>query len=198
MPTKRLGIDAKIFQNPESVTEDQKLALKELGGRLSKIKMLALDFDGTLTDGKVFINGFGTEYVTCSRKDGQGIALLKKAGVYVCVITSEVNDVVLTRCQKLGIPFRRGAKGAEEKLKALQDMAAAKDIKQDEVAVMGDDVNDLLMLDWGAVAFTVADCHDKVRKIADYITSKNGGDHAVREAADLILMAREASANNAN
>ncbi len=191
MPEKRLQIDGRILQNPEKITDEQKVDIKELGARLAKIKMLALDFDGTLTDGKVLINGFGTEYVTCSRRDGQGISLLKKTGVVVCVITSETNDVVMARCQKLGISYRRGLKTAEDKLRALEEMANARDIKPEEVAVMGDDVNDLKMLEWGAVAFTVADCHEKVRKVADYITSRNGGDHAVREAADLILMAKE-------
>ncbi len=133
--------------------------------------------------------------MTCSRKDGQGISLLKKAGVHVFVITSETNDVVNIRCQKLGIPCRKGVRTAEEKLIALQEIAKGRDVKQDEVAVMGDDVNDLLMLEWAGVAFTVADCHEAVRKNADYITSRNGGDHAVREAIDLILLAREGMKN---
>jgi len=161
-----------------------------LDKRLCKIKMLGFDFDGIFTDGKVFFRQDGIETVVCSRKDSLGTNMLQANNIYLCVISKEANSVVAERCKKMGIDYVQAVKTGKGKKEVLQQIAKEKGFSASEVSFMGDDVNDLKALGWAGVAFTVADGHPKVKKVADYITQKNGGDHAVREVCELILKKR--------
>ncbi|MBI3074749.1 MAG: HAD hydrolase family protein [Parcubacteria group bacterium] len=158
--------------------------------KLLCLALLGLDFDGTLTDGYVYVDQEGKETVRCSRKDGPGINMLQHAGVHVCVISKETNRVVAERCRKMGIPCYQAVETGEGKREILSRIAQENGISQDEVGFMGDDVNDIPALRYAGIRFTVADAHPTVKKVADYITHAKGGEHAVREISELILAAK--------
>lgn len=158
----------------------------------SQVKLLALDFDGTLTDGFVYTGQDGNESVRCSRRDGLGINALKRFGIDVVVISTETNSVVAVRCKKLGIESFSGISG-DKKLDVLKKCMKKKEILRSQIAYMGDDVNDIGCLEFAGVAITVADGHESCKYHADYVTKRTGGNHAVREVCDLILKDRGVS-----
>jgi N-acylneuraminate cytidylyltransferase len=149
-----------------------------------QVKMLVLDFDGVLTDDRVWTDTEGNEQVAAHRGDGMGISLLKKAGVKIQVLSSEENPVVAARCRKLDIPAEQGLKDKGEALKKIlkDNKVAAKDI-----IYVGNDVNDLDCLAIAGYAVVVADAHPEALRAADLRLSKMGGYGAVREVCDLIL-----------
>ncbi|MEK9186421.1 MAG: HAD hydrolase family protein [Patescibacteria group bacterium] len=163
-----------------------------LKAKFAKIKLLATDFDGVMTDGFLYVDENGKESVRCSRKDGLGIELLKKNGLMVGVLSKEKNFVVAARCQKLNIPVWQGIESGEGKLEILRRIVAENNLSQSEVAYIGDDINDLLCLKYAGLALTVADGHPLVKASANYVSKANGGQHAVREIAEMILMAKDA------
>ncbi|MBP7828539.1 MAG: HAD hydrolase family protein [Kiritimatiellae bacterium] len=148
------------------------------------VKLLALDFDGVMTDNRVLVDQDGKESVLCHRGDGMGVGLLKKAGVEVVVISMEPNPVVSARCRKLKIDC---IQNCDKKLKALQQLAAARGLKPRDVAFVGNDINDLECLGWVGLPVAVADAEPAVLKVAAYVTRRPGGFGAVREVADKIL-----------
>lgn len=158
--------------------------------KITKIKLFATDFDGVHTDGKVTVDENGIESVRCSRKDGLGYDMLAKAGIHTCVISKEGNHVVSQRCKKLKIPCYQGVSAGEEKLEILKRVTADLGLTSDQVLYMGDDLNDLEPLKYAGVAVTVKNGHHELHKIADYITTRDGGDHAIREVCELLLSAK--------
>lgn len=164
--------------------------MPDLKRGFKNIKLLALDFDGVMTDGHVYVGQDGQETVRCSRKDGLGIEMLKKHGIEVIVISKETSPVVAARCRKLGIDYWQGADNSGDKLAILKKAAINKALSLAEIAYMGDDLNDLKVLAGAGLAVTVADAHPLVKKICHYITRAKGGDHAVREVSEEILKAK--------
>ncbi|PIQ69009.1 MAG: 3-deoxy-D-manno-octulosonate 8-phosphate phosphatase [Candidatus Taylorbacteria bacterium CG11_big_fil_rev_8_21_14_0_20_46_11] len=164
--------------------------IKSLEEKLQKIRLVVTDFDGIHTDGKVLVSQDGIEIVMCSRKDGLGIAMLKKAGIEVHVISKERNSVVSARCKKMNIPCDQGVHDSDGKLEILKRITGEKNLVPTQVLYMGDDVNDRAPLEFAGVAVTVADGHPSLMEICDYVTTRNGGDHAVREVAEQILRAQ--------
>lgn len=165
-----------------------KTALKDLLAKLKKLKLIGFDFDGIFTDGKVILSEDGIEHVICSRKDGLGINELQRLGLKLIVISKEPNKIVATRSKKLKIEY---AHGINDKLSLFKKILKEKKVKPSEAAFMGDDWNDLECMNYAGVAFTVADANPSCKKNADYITKRKGGDHAVREICDLIVLSRE-------
>ena len=163
---------------------------KKLLDKLKKIKLLALDFDGVLTDGYVYINQQGEETVRCSRKDSLGTNILQAIGIYVVVISKEVNPIVEMRCKKMKVDCYYGVQDGKDKLSILKFYALERTISLDEIVYIGDDVNDIECIQAVGVGVTVADGHPDCKAIADYIMKRRGGEHAVREVCDLILKAR--------
>ena len=162
--------------------------------KLRQIKFLGLDFDGVLTDGKVVLQEDGKESVVCSRKDGFGLNLLKNyENIKISIISSETNRVVLARCQKLKIEC---VGGELNKLNVFKKILDRENIQPNEAAFIGDDLNDVECLLYAGIAFTVNDAHQSCKDVADYVTVRAGGDHAVREVCDLILAAREGAKND--
>ena len=157
----------------------------------AKIKVLALDFDGVLTDGYVYFRQDGMETVRCRRKDSLGTNMLQKAGVGVVVISKETNPVVATRCRKMNVDFFYSVDTDDQKLDILKKYLRERNLSLEETAYMGDDINDLECLRAVGVSITVADGHPDCKAIADYITKRKGGEHAVREVCDLILAVRK-------
>mgnify|MGYP001262483521 CR=1 FL=1 len=172
--------------------------MKNLLKRLANVKLVAFDFDGIMTDGFVYVDYKERESVRCSRKDGMGIKMLKEAGIKVVVISTERNLVVLARCKKLNIECVQGVDTGKDKLDVLKDFLSKHNLSQKEVCYVGDDINDIECLDFAEVGITVADGNEENKKNADYITERNGGNHAVREICDLILKSRKEDKSNGN
>ncbi len=151
---------------------------------LSQIKLLILDFDGVLTDNRVLVSQDGTESVWCNRGDGWGIARLKEKGVEILVLSTEANQVVRARCQKLNIDCIHGC---DDKLAALKQIVAKRSLSLEQVAYVGNDVNDLACMSYVGIPIAVGDAVPKIKNIAQIITTNRGGYGAVREVCDLIL-----------
>lgn len=148
------------------------------------IKLLVLDFDGVLTDNRVWVNQDGVESVAANRSDSYGLGLLRAAGVESIVISKEANPVVAVRCKKMEIPFLQSI---EDKEKALNDLLAEKGLDSANVVFIGNDVNDLPGFRVAGWSVAVADALPEVIREADYVLSNPGGRGAVRELCDLIL-----------
>src|SRR3989344_3462902 len=160
---------------------------EELRNKISRIKLIGTDFDGVCTDGKVTTDQNGNESVTCSRKETLRIKDVKAAGIEVFVISKEQNAVVARRCEKMKVEFKQGIDG---KLAVFKALLADRGLTPDEAIFIGDDTNDLDCLKHAGLAMTVADGDPLCKAEADYITTRNGGDHAMREIFDLVLSVR--------
>jgi N-acylneuraminate cytidylyltransferase len=148
------------------------------------VELVAMDFDGVMTDNRVLTDQDGRESVWADRADGWGIARLREAGVEAIVISTEVNPVVAARCRKLEVECLQGC---ADKLGALQDVARQRGLGGPAIAYIGNDVNDLECLEWVGTAFVVADAEPAARAVADHVTRAPGGQGAVREVCDLIV-----------
>jgi YrbI family 3-deoxy-D-manno-octulosonate 8-phosphate phosphatase len=153
----------------------------------SRVGLVALDFDGVLTDNRVWVDQTGTESVACHRGDGWGLRLLHEAGVPVVVISTEANPVVAARCRKLSVEC---VQGCEDKPAALKKHAESIGVSLDRTLFMGNDVNDLPCLSVVGLPAAVADAAPEVLAVARYVTVAGGGHGAVRELADWLLSGR--------
>jgi N-acylneuraminate cytidylyltransferase len=143
-----------------------------------------LDFDGVLTDNRVWTDGDGRESVASNRSDGLGLAELRRGGVTVVVLSTEANPVVGARCRKLGLEFHQDV---ADKPAALARLLASGGIPPDEAIFVGNDVNDIGCFAMVGCAFAVHDAHEAARRAADQVLSKPGGRGAVRELCDMLL-----------
>jgi N-acylneuraminate cytidylyltransferase len=149
-----------------------------------QIDMVVLDFDGVLTDNRVWVDADGRELVAAHRGDGWGIARLKELGVEIVVLSRETDPVVAARCNKLGLPF---VQGLTNKVETLQQMMAERGIDPKHTLYLGNDVNDLPCFPEVAYAVAVADAHPEVIVRADLVLERRGGHGAVRELCDLLI-----------
>ena len=147
--------------------------------------LLALDFDGVLTDDRVYVTEEGKEMVACTRGDGLGITLLRRAGFPVVVFSTEKNPVVAARCAKLQVEC---IQGCADKTQELKRALSQKGIPAFNVIFVGNDVNDIGCLRLAGCGFAVADAHPMLKQVADGVLSHPGGHGAVRELAEMILV----------
>lgn len=154
---------------------------------LRGIELLVLDFDGVMTDNRVYVDETGREMVACHRGDGWGLSQLRKAGLEAVVLSTETNPVVAARCKKLKLAF---VQGSDDKLSALKEFARQRKLSPAQVAYMGNDTNDLECLKWAGVAIVPADAHPEAMAVAKLVTPQCGGGGAVRQATDWMLAAR--------
>lgn len=148
------------------------------------IRLLVLDFDGVMTDNRVLVDCDGNEAVWCDRGDGWGIARLKDAGMEIVVLTTEVVPVAAARCRKLGIQC---VDACADKLAALREIAWGRALEPEQIAYVGNDVNDLACLRWVGLPIAVADALPEVLAASHWVTARPGGHGAVREVADHLL-----------
>lgn len=153
------------------------------------VRLLVLDFDGVLTDNRVWVTEDGRETVAFDRGDGLGIEQVRRAGVDVLVLSKESNPVVSARCRKLGIPCEQGV---EDKRAALQRWVEAHEVALAQVVYVGNDVNDLPCMEIVGTAVAVEDAHSQVVQHAHLVLSRPGGRGAVREICELIVASRAA------
>ena len=149
------------------------------------IRLLALDVDGTLTDGGVYMNGQGAEFKRFDIRDGMGIVRLRKAGVEIALISGRHSAVTEQRARDLGII--RLCNGVADKMPVLAALVEELGITFDETAYMGDDLNDLEVMKIVGLVGAPSDACAEVLEEADFISSKKGGEGAVREFLEYIL-----------
>ncbi|HEY59403.1 MAG TPA: N-acylneuraminate cytidylyltransferase [Anaerolineae bacterium] len=150
-----------------------------------KVALLVLDFDGVLTDDRVWVDQNGREMVAVSRSDGLGLELLRKqTEIEVIVISKERNPVVAARCKKLGLQFYQGI---DNKSSILDEMLKEKKIDPQQIIYLGNDINDISCFDLVGFAVAPIDAHPEVSKLADLVLQKPGGLGAVRELCDLLI-----------
>ena len=156
--------------------------------RAARVKLLLMDCDGVLTDGRIWILENGEDQKAFHTRDGLGLELLHRAGLRSGVISGRNSSALARRAQSLGISFVW--QGREDKREAFADTLAQAGITRDEVAFVGDDLTDLPLMAQSALAVAVADAVAEVKSRAHYVTTANGGNGAVREVVELILKAQ--------
>ncbi len=154
--------------------------------KLSVIKAISFDFDGVFTDNRVYVMENGDEAVACNRSDGMGISMLNARGVPLVIISTEKNPVVAARGAKLNLEV---IQGVADKLPKLVNWARENGLSLDQIAFVGNDVNDVQCLKRAGLGIAVADAFPIAIDAADVVLTKKGGDGAVREIADLWLNA---------
>ena len=156
----------------------------------AKIKLLALDVDGVLTDGSLNIGAEGELFKAFNARDGLGLSCLLRSGVRVAIITGRKSAIIHRRAEELGITELY--EGIKDKRKILAELAEQGGLAREEIAYMGDDLNDLPALTYAGLACAPADAVPEVLAASDFISTKCGGRGAVREAeaAELILKAQ--------
>jgi N-acylneuraminate cytidylyltransferase len=148
------------------------------------VRLVILDFDGVMTDNRVWTDADGKELIAADRSDGLGIARLKQKGIEVVVLSTEENPVVAARCEKLGLEVHQGLGDKGSKLKEL---LAQRDPRTGDAVYLGNDVNDLECFPLVECALVVFDAHPEAKAHADFVLSRPGGYGAVRELSDMIL-----------
>lgn len=149
-----------------------------------KVELLVLDFDGVMTDDRVWVDGTGTESVASHRGDGMGIVGLRRAGIPAIVLSTETNPVVAARCQKLDLPFMQGV---ADKRSALLSVLEERGVNPAAVVYLGNDVNDLPCFPIVGCAVVVGDAHPLAKAEADIVLRRPGGRGAVRELCDRLV-----------
>nr|WP_040657210.1 HAD-IIIA family hydrolase [Orenia marismortui] len=160
-----------------------------LKDKAEKIKLFITDVDGVLTDGRIVLGNNGEEFKFFHVHDGKGIQLAHEAGIKTAIITGRESKLVQRRADELSI--QEVHQNIKDKIKVFNSILEKYQVSEDEVAYIGDDVNDLEILKRVGLSFTPANGVDKVKEAVDYITTKEGGQGAVREAIELLLKASE-------
>jgi 3-deoxy-D-manno-octulosonate 8-phosphate phosphatase (KDO 8-P phosphatase) len=159
-----------------------------LRAKAKKIKLLLLDVDGVLTDGRIILDNQGNELKAFHVRDGHGIKLAQRAGIAIGIITGRKSEVVNIRARELGITEVH--QGVHEKIAVYERVRDTRSLRDDEIAYMGDDVVDTDIFERVGLAVAVADADPAVRPFVDLITKTPGGRGAVRELINLLLKDR--------
>jgi len=179
----------KVLRNVKSFRKPTHLRIVKSPRKVFKdLKLFATDVDGVLTDAGMYYGESGEELKKFHTRDGMGIKLLQAEGVIIAIITMEQTKIVARRAKKLGIA--EVFQGAKDKVAILTHLSEKFTIPFEQMAYMGDDVNDVAALQTVGYAAAPADCVEQVRQVVHYICQKKGGEGAVREVIDMILAAR--------
>ncbi len=158
---------------------------KELTAKLKKIKLFAMDVDGVLTDAGAYYSEDGIELKKFNIRDGMGVVLLRKAGYKVAIVTTENTKIVEKRSERLQVDDLH--QGVFKKTDAIEKLLQKYSLTWEEIAFIGDDINDIPVLKKVGFAAAPANATALNKKIADYVTKADGGHGAVREVCDLML-----------
>jgi len=166
------------------VTDNRRaLDAATLARTIRNIRLIAFDFDGVFTDNKVYVFQDGREAVRCTRSDGMGLNKLTALGIRSVIISTEPNPVVTARSRKLGIDC---IQNCGDKRAAIEEVAQEAGLGLDQIAFVGNDINDLPVLRAVGLPIVVGDAHPDVLAYASYQTKMTGGNGAVREVCDLF------------
>lgn len=161
---------------------------KQLDGLAKNIKLLILDVDGVLTDGRIILDNEGNEFKAFNVRDGHGIRMLIKAGIHVAIITGRDSKVVAIRAKELGIT--EVYQGQHKKAVALDDIMRKLNVTETEAAYIGDDIVDIPIFRRVGLPIAVNDAADEAKAYVLMVTKNCGGRGAVREVCDLVLKAK--------
>lgn len=160
----------------------------DIRDRAGKIKLLLLDVDGVLTDGKIYLDRSGGEAKSFHVRDGSALIRLRRAGLNLALVSGRRSEAVTLRAGELGIGDTY--QGVEDKIGVFRELLARHFLREEESAYIGDDLADLPVMRKAGLSAAPADGHPAVRAAADYVTSRRGGEGAVMEFVDLILEGR--------
>lgn len=158
--------------------------------RIRALRFVAFDFDGVFTDGAVWVSETGQELVRCSRRDGFGLDSLRRFGIGLTVVSTEVNPVVGLRCRKLNLDC---VQACTDKAATLRKVVSEYGTDLQHAAFVGDDINDLPALELVGLPVIVADAHPALARPGYLRTTRPGGHGAVREFCDLVSHIRQES-----
>jgi 3-deoxy-D-manno-octulosonate 8-phosphate phosphatase (KDO 8-P phosphatase) len=173
---------------PRSQEVNTMLESLEVERRAARVKLLLMDCDGVLTDGRITLLDGGGEEKSFHTRDGHGIVLLHRAGLRTGIISGRTSAAVEARARDLGMHFVR--QGTWDKVKDFEEVLAEAGVAADEVGYVGDDVTDIPLMRRCGLAVAVADATDDTRAAAHYVTRLRGGFGAVREVCELLLKAQ--------
>ena len=156
--------------------------------RAKKVKLVILDIDGVMTDGRIIYSIYGDELKFFDVTDGFGITLLRRAGIRTAIITAKKSRIVKMRAKDMKVNYVY--QGFRDKLAALNKILRKTRLKAEEICFIGDDLIDMPVLKRAGLAVAVPNAVEEVRQQAHFTTSKTGGRGAVREICDLILKAQ--------
>lgn len=157
----------------------------DLRERINHIKLLVLDVDGVLTDGKIIYTTEGHEIKTFDIQDGLGLLIARRAGLHTALLSGRISRTVGDRAKELEIEAI--SQNVKDKAQGIRDLAERFELDLSEVSFVADDLNDLPALELAGLAIAVANAAPEVKAIAHYATQRPGGSGAVREAVELIL-----------
>lgn len=160
----------------------------EIKAIAKNIKLMAFDVDGVMTNCSLIFDENGVEYKMFNGRDGQGIELLHKAGIIPVIITKRNNGTIVHRAKVLGITELH--MGQKNKILALEEVIEKYGISYEEVSYMGDDLPDICVLQKVGLPTCPQDAVEEVKSVAKYITTKKGGEGAVRELCELVLKSK--------
>jgi YrbI family 3-deoxy-D-manno-octulosonate 8-phosphate phosphatase len=175
--------EAMIFQRELSFIQPNSPAISSKRPLPERVELIVFDFDGVMTDNRVWVDQDGREMVAANRSDSLGLSRLRQTGVEAFVLSREINPVVAARCRKMDIPYLQGER---DKANALQALLNERKIDPAYVVYVGNDVNDLPCFPIVGCAVAVADAQEEVCEQADIVLKQRGGHGAVREICDLI------------
>jgi YrbI family 3-deoxy-D-manno-octulosonate 8-phosphate phosphatase len=189
-PVFTVDIDTLLdWQRAESCVLEGRLDMVSPGRERipfpDKVKLLVMDFDGVMTDDRVWVDQDGREMVAANRSDGLGLERLRTmTEIQVLVLSRESNPVVTERCRKMNLPVLQNVK---DKASALQAFLAEKNLLPEEVIYIGNDVNDLPCFPLAGYKVVPADAQDNIKQQADLVLQRNGGFGAVRELCEMLI-----------
>lgn len=154
----------------------------------NRIRLVVSDFDGVMTDNRVLVDEEGKEYVFVSRGDGQAIHILRSMGISLVIMSTETNCVVQKRARKLNVECIHGV---SDKAECLKKYCGENDILLQDIAYIGNDVNDYEAMRIAGIKIAPEDACDTVKDIADYVTKTRGGYGVIREVADVLRGKRD-------
>jgi N-acylneuraminate cytidylyltransferase len=152
---------------------------------LKKVKLLVMDVDGVLTDSYVYCDNNGLEMKRFSVRDGMGLGIVKDLGIKTAIITKEKTNIIDFRAKKIRIDYVY--KGIDNKMDILEKISLDSGIALENIAYIGDDINDLEVLRAAGFSAVPYNCEEPLKSIADYICQNNGGQGCVREICNMII-----------
>jgi len=161
---------------------------KDIYRKASKVKLLILDVDGVLTDGRLYYTDDGKEIKAFNVLDGHGIVMLKNCGINVAIISGRRSKCVSYRAKELGVKYV--FQGVYDKVKVMERILQREKITREHICYIGDDITDIPLLRAAGFSVSVSNGQKEVKSVVDYITTKKGGDGAVREVSELILKSK--------